>query len=79
MFLISLQDSRQILGKIRPGQFEGQNSGYNADINSREKINKSEMVCDSDLQTLPVANMVFRDIFIRYQTHLLRPPPLLYL
>jgi hypothetical protein len=30
MFYMILYDPRQILGKIRTGQFKGQNPGYNA-------------------------------------------------
>ncbi len=57
-----LWDSRQFFDKIRPGQFVGQNLNNHALITSWEKIYISKMVCESDLQSLPVVSIIFGDI-----------------
>jgi hypothetical protein len=77
-FLWFWETPDNFLGQIRPGQFVGQNSGYNAPITSREKLFKFKTVYDSDLQSLPVVSMVFGDILMMYLTLFIRPPPLLH-
>ncbi len=49
MFSMILWDSTQFFGKIRPGQFLGQNLGFNILLTSRNEVYISKMVCDGDL------------------------------
>jgi hypothetical protein len=68
MFSMILWDSRQFFDKIRPGQFLGQDLGYNILLTSRNEKYISKMVCDSDLQSLPVVSIFIRDILMTYPT-----------